>query len=105
MEDNCALRRFERERYLWQRSIQCHHLNSFRGGWVIALVLHLINHGSPAIRAHTDNYQSGLGLGLYISRQIVELHEGTIGVEFPDDGGTRFVVRLPMRGPAGDPAR
>jgi signal transduction histidine kinase len=39
---------------------------------------------------------AGMGLGLYISRQIVELHDGTIGAEFPDDGGTRFVVLLPL---------
>ena len=38
---------------------------------------------------------AGMGLGLYISRQIVELHGGTIAAEFPEDGGTRFVVRLP----------
>lgn len=37
----------------------------------------------------------GLGLGLHISRQIVELHGGTIRAEFPDDGGSRFVVQLP----------
>jgi signal transduction histidine kinase len=40
---------------------------------------------------------AGMGLGLYISRQIVELHGGTIDAEFPDDGGTRFVVMLPVR--------
>jgi signal transduction histidine kinase len=38
---------------------------------------------------------AGMGLGLYISRQIVELHGGSIHAEFPGDGGTRFVVRLP----------
>jgi signal transduction histidine kinase len=37
----------------------------------------------------------GMGLGLYISRQIVELHKGTIRAEFPPDGGTRFLVSLP----------
>ena len=37
---------------------------------------------------------AGMGLGLYISRQIVELHGGTIRAEFPDDGGTRIVVTL-----------
>ena len=37
----------------------------------------------------------GLGLGLYISQQIVALHGGRIGVEAPSDGGTRFVVTLP----------
>ena len=39
---------------------------------------------------------AGMGLGLYISRQIVELHGGSIEAEFPDDGGTRFVVTLPV---------
>jgi len=38
---------------------------------------------------------AGMGLGLYISRQIVELHGGTIEAEFPADGGARFVVTLP----------
>ena len=38
---------------------------------------------------------AGMGLGLYISRQIVELHGGTIHAEFPDTGGTKFVVTLP----------
>ena len=46
-------------------------------------------------QAHAEGYQSGMGLGLYIGRQIVELHGGTIAAEFPPDGGTRFVVRLP----------
>ena len=38
---------------------------------------------------------AGMGLGLYISRQIVELHGGTIRAEFPEDGGTRIIVTLP----------
>ncbi len=46
-------------------------------------------------QAHTASHTSGLGLGLYLSRQIVELHGGRIGAEFPPDGGTRFVVTLP----------
>ena len=50
-------------------------------------------------RAHTDSYQSGLGLGLYISRQIVELHGGSITAVFPDDGGARFVIVLPTNDP------
>lgn len=37
----------------------------------------------------------GMGLGLYISREIVQLHGGKIEVEFPGDEGTRFVVTLP----------
>jgi excisionase family DNA binding protein len=47
-------------------------------------------------QAHAAGYRSGLGLGLYISRQIVEQHGGRIRAEFPRGGGTRFVVRLPV---------
>jgi PAS domain S-box-containing protein len=39
---------------------------------------------------------AGMGLGLYISRQIVELHGGEIAAEFPDERGTRFIVSLPL---------
>jgi signal transduction histidine kinase len=46
-------------------------------------------------RAHVQDHASGMGLGLYISREIVELHGGRIEVESPADGGTRFVVVLP----------
>ena len=38
---------------------------------------------------------SGMGLGLFISRQIVELHGGAITVEFPAEGGSRFIMTLP----------
>jgi signal transduction histidine kinase len=37
----------------------------------------------------------GLGLGLYVSREIVNLHRGQIRVESPAGGGTAFVVTLP----------
>jgi PAS domain S-box-containing protein len=37
----------------------------------------------------------GVGLGLHITRQIVELHGGEVTVEMPADGGSRFVVTLP----------
>ena len=40
----------------------------------------------------------GLGLGLAISRQLVELHGGTIAATSPGPGrGATFVVRLPAR--------
>jgi len=55
----------------------------------------------------TGDHRGGMGLGLHISRQIVELHGGTIGVEDAPGGGARFVVRLPgvVRGrePVGEP--
>ena len=37
----------------------------------------------------------GVGLGLHIAKQIVELHGGTLSVETPVDGGSRFVVTVP----------
>jgi PAS domain S-box-containing protein len=48
-------------------------------------------------QAHTRT-RSGMGLGLYISRQIVELHGGALRAEFPEDGGSRFVISLPVDG-------
>jgi signal transduction histidine kinase len=36
----------------------------------------------------------GVGLGLPLVRQIIEQHGGTIDVETPAGGGTRFVIRL-----------
>lgn len=45
-------------------------------------------------RLHDPSVQ-GLGLGLYISRRLVELHGGTLAAEFPPEGGTRIVVALP----------
>lgn len=39
--------------------------------------------------------RSSLGLGLYISREIVNAHGGTIQVSSADDSGTTFTVSLP----------
>ncbi len=52
-------------------------------------------------QAHSERAFSGMGLGLYISRQIVELHGGRLEAEFPDEGGTRMIVTLPTGGPGG----
>ncbi|MBI3974751.1 MAG: GAF domain-containing sensor histidine kinase [Chloroflexi bacterium] len=42
----------------------------------------------------------GLGLGLYLSRQIAEAHGGTLEAEFPPDGGSAFILTLPLAAPA-----
>ncbi|WNG52867.1 response regulator [Archangium minus] len=43
------------------------------------------------------NY-GGLGLGLWVTRQVVEAHQGTILVEETPGGGATFHVRLPRNG-------
>jgi len=42
----------------------------------------------------------GLGLGLYITRQLVEAHGGSITVESQPGQGSVFTVRLPLQPPA-----
>lgn len=49
----------------------------------------------PFYRAATN--QPGVGLGLHIAKDIVELHGGTLTVEAPPDGGSRFVICVPRR--------
>lgn len=39
---------------------------------------------------------SGLGLGLYITRQILDLHQGTIRVESKLGEGSNFIIELPL---------
>ncbi len=46
-------------------------------------------------RAVSGNEISGLGLGLYIVRQIMEAHHGSIRVESELDQGATFIVELP----------
>lgn len=44
--------------------------------------------------------QRGLGLGLFISREIITAHDGTIDVRSAIGEGTTFVVRLPLEAEA-----
>lgn len=46
-------------------------------------------------QGHSDRQAKGTGLGLYLSRQIVEAHGGTIWAEQQQPQGAIFGVRLP----------
>lgn len=40
--------------------------------------------------------QSGFGIGLYLSAEIIKLHHGSIGVESEEGGGSEFYFLLPL---------
>jgi signal transduction histidine kinase len=50
-------------------------------------------------RAVSDRHYGGFGLGLWIVRQIVEAHGGSIAVRSELGKGATFVVELPRSGP------
>jgi PAS domain S-box-containing protein len=84
-----------------------------RRGGVVRLLVH---NGGPPIapevlptifdpfRGSTPNQRGrpshGLGLGLYISRQIVAAHGGTLEVESTAENGTTFTATLPIAPPS-----
>ncbi len=55
----------------------------------------------PFERAVSFRHYGGLGLGLYITRQVVEAHGGSIQVQSELGRGSTFVVELPLARPAG----
>jgi PAS domain S-box-containing protein len=48
--------------------------------------------------SHTEGAREGLGLGLYIAREIVAAHRGFIDVMSSEREGTVFTLRLPRAG-------
>ena len=54
-------------------------------------------------RAVSERHFGGLGLGLYVSRQIVVAHGGTLTVESEPDVLTTFIVELPKESPKESP--
>ncbi|MBC7715243.1 MAG: HAMP domain-containing protein [Rhizobacter sp.] len=47
-------------------------------------------------RVNEDPAVSGLGLGLYISKQIIEAHSGVIEIESSPETGTKFTAKFPI---------
>jgi CheY-like chemotaxis protein/anti-sigma regulatory factor (Ser/Thr protein kinase) len=43
-----------------------------------------------------DRAEGGLGLGLTLARTFTELHDGTIAYQAREQGGSRFIVTLPL---------
>lgn len=72
------------------------------------LILSVTNHGEPIAphsltkvfepywRPPTSAPGGGLGLGLYICKQIVEAHSGILEVVSTADAGTCFTARIPL---------
>jgi signal transduction histidine kinase len=48
----------------------------------------------------TDTSAEGMGVGLALARQIVELHGGHVRIEHAEDGATEVFVELPTGAPA-----
>lgn len=51
-------------------------------------------------RVASDDGTGGLGLGLFITRQLVRAHGGSINVESSQGAGAEFTVTLPLTPPA-----
>jgi signal transduction histidine kinase len=48
-------------------------------------------------RSYEKTKESGSGLGLYITKQIVDLHNGSIDLESEVGEGTTFIISLPLK--------
>ncbi|HEX3762964.1 MAG TPA: PAS domain-containing protein [Kofleriaceae bacterium] len=53
---------------------------------------------------HRRDHSRGLGLGLFIVRELVRAHGGTVDVRSAEPGGTTFTIQLPRHAVAGSRA-
>jgi PAS domain S-box-containing protein len=71
----------------------------------LAQIFHPFVQGEHASDGHRESF-GGLGLGLAISRTLVELHGGTLSAESGGTGhGATIIVRLPLKAAAGRRAK
>lgn len=56
------------------------------------------------VKAATGRPTEGLGVGLYVVRELVTLHGGSVEVESTEGEGSTFTVRLPLARPGPKPA-
>jgi signal transduction histidine kinase len=67
---------------------------------MMATIFDPFRQGSQSERAGS---RRGLGLGLFIARQIAEAHGGSLAVASTPEAGTTFTVSLPRTHPGADP--
>ncbi|HEX4385174.1 MAG TPA: ATP-binding protein, partial [Myxococcales bacterium] len=78
------------------RSDQTHAVLSVSDGGIGIAASDLVRIFGRFERAAPIRNYSGLGLGLYVTRQIVEAHGGTVEVQSNVGKGSCFTVRLPL---------
>jgi PAS domain S-box-containing protein len=59
---------------------------------------HLAHVFNRYYRAHSDRLVGGMGIGLYIAKEIIDRHGGTIGVDSQEGLGSVFYFSLPLPG-------
>ncbi|MEO5718677.1 MAG: hybrid sensor histidine kinase/response regulator [Chthoniobacterales bacterium] len=79
-------------------------VDCIRKDFYVDVVVADTGHGIPADKISkifdpyftTKQGKSGTGLGLYITKKVVEDHAGSIKVDSTLEGGTTFTIRLPL---------
>ncbi len=84
---------------LWARDGSAElQVRDYGSGIAAADLPHIFSRFYQAARADAPSRQ-GLGLGLFIARELVTAHGGTIDVTSEEGCGTTFTVRLPLAAP------